>query len=304
MLATAGSIADVARGGADAWIVERKLDGLRCAAVRDGDNVELWSRNHLPFTQRFPGLVAALAAVPADRFVADGEIVAFEGERSSFGLLGRPGPSTTISLVAFDLTHLLGSDISQLPLQDRRRLLGMTLDGAGAAVTVSGELDGEVEVLLADACARGWEGLVAKQRFSPYLPGRSRAWRKLKCVASQELVIGGWTEPHGSRVGLGALLVGFHDESGLRYAGRVGTGFDDATLRDLRARLAAMEMPGSPFVDLAALRGVHWVRPELVAAVGFGEWTRDDKLRHPRFEGLRADVDAALVVRDAPPGGA
>lgn len=302
MLATPGSLGDV-EGGQDSWLFERKLDGLRCIAVRDGARVELWSRNHLPFTARFPTLVAELRSVGADRFVIDGEVVAFEGERTTFGLLGRPGPTTMIALVAFDLVHLLGADTAELPIEDRRHLLAMTLGDASPALALSGVLSGDPTKLLSDACASGWEGLIAKRRGSAYSAGRSRAWRKLKCVSRQELIIGGWTEPNRSRTGLGALLVGFRDEIGLRYAGRVGTGFTEATLHSLRSLLGKFETPRSPFVDPIRLPGVHWTRPELVAAVGFSEWTADAKLRHPRFEGLRSDIDPAAVVREPPPPG-
>lgn len=305
MLASAGTVADVTQGdpSAPGWLFERKLDGLRCVAVRHGGGVALWSRNHLSFTARFPAIAAALATLAPDRFVLDGEIVAWDGDRTSFARLGRPGPETTVRFVAFDLMALLGSSTVDLGLEERRRFVAAVLEGHPASITRAEELSGPPADLLADACSSGWEGLVAKQRGSRYRSGRSRAWRKLKCVAAQELVIGGWTEPKGTRTGLGALLVGYVDETGLRYAGRVGTGFDTATLDRLTAMLRASEEGRSPFVDRVRLPAVHWCRPELVAAVGFTEWTEDGMLRHPRFEGLRDDVDPESVRRDPPPAG-
>jgi ATP-dependent DNA ligase len=154
--------------------------------------------------------------------------------------------------------------------------------------------------LLRQACADGWEGLIAKRPESVYRSGRSADWLKLKCSASQELVIGGWTEPRGARTHFGALLVGYHDDEGFRYAGKVGTGFDAATLADLHGRIVARERPTSPFVDRVRERSAHWTEPELVANFGFTEWTTDGKLRHPRYEGLRPDKDPRSVTREAP----
>jgi bifunctional non-homologous end joining protein LigD len=289
------------------WLYERKLDGLRCLAVRNGAQVELWSRNHLPFTARFPEVVTTIAALPADNFTIDGELVAFDGERTSFALLQRRDPTTRVEYHAFDLLRLLGRDTTGLPLSDRLRLLAQALAGAGdnlrAVVTIDtgSQTEPDPRALLDAACQAGWEGLIAKRADSTYKSGRSPDWRKLKCTASQELVVGGWTEPSGSRVGLGALLVGFYDEDGLlQYAGRVGTGFDDKELADLRATLAALAATDAPFDDPAArqVKGVHWVRPEMVVAVAFSEWTPDGRLRHPRFEGVRTDKEASDVRRE------
>jgi bifunctional non-homologous end joining protein LigD len=289
------------------WLYERKLDGLRCLAVRNGRQVDLWSRNHLPFTARFPEVVATLAALPADNFTIDGELVAFDSERTSFSLLQRRESTTRVEFDAFDLLHLLGRDTTGLPLTDRIRLLAQALESAGdnvrPVVTIETEAQTgrDPQAWLDAACQAGWEGLIAKRADSTYTSGRSPDWRKLKCTASQELVVGGWTEPSGSRVGLGALLVGYYDDEGLlRYAGRVGTGFDDKELADLRATLAALATPDPPFADPAArqVKGAHWVRPEMVVAVAFTEWTPDGRLRHPRFEGLRTDKEASDVRRE------
>jgi ATP-dependent DNA ligase len=164
---------------------------------------------------------------------------------------------------------------------------------------------GDGEAFYAQACRDGWEGLIAKFADAPYRAGRTRDWLKFKCLNEQEFVVGGWTDPQRSRVGFGALLLGYHDADGdLVYAGKVGTGFDTATLRDLARRLAAAERPTPPFAKgrLPSPRGVHWARPEMVAQIGFAEWTDDGQLRQPRFLGLRDDKDPADVVREIPVG--
>jgi DNA ligase D-like protein (predicted ligase) len=281
------------------WAYERKLDGLRCIAVRHLGRVELWSRNRLSFTARFPQVVAALQALPVDPFVLDGELVAFAGDRTSFALLQNHPPGTPIVYSVFDALNLLGRDIRHLPLTERAALLGRAIGAAGDPLRLTARVEGDPQSLLTDACQRGWEGLIAKRASGPYRAGRSPDWRKLKCSASQELVIGGWSDPSGSRIGFGALLVGYYDaDSRLRYAGRVGTGFDERLLRQLHRDLEEMEIPSSPFSDPVPPKGVHWVRPELVAQVEFTEWTSDGKLRHPRFSGLRPDKEAGRVVRE------
>lgn len=285
------------RGG---WIYERKLDGLRCLAVRDGDGVDLWSRNHLSFNRRFPDLIRALAALPVERFVMDGEVVAFDGDQTSFQYL-QSGGSADAVLVAFDLLHLLGRDTTELPLTERYSLLErMVPSTASGPVRRSEHLTGGPDQLMERACAAGWEGLVAKKAASTYRSGRSSEWRKLKCTARQELVVGGWTEPQGARTGFGALLVGYYRDDDLVYAGKVGTGFDEPTLRDLHARLRAAAVDECPFRPAPREKSAHWVRPDLVAEIAFTEWTRDGRLRHPSFLGLRDDKDPADVVREQP----
>ncbi len=282
------------------WIYERKLDGLRCIAVRNGDQVELWSRNHLPFTARFPAVVAALRALPADNFTIDGELVAFDGDRTSFAFLQRPQGASRPELHVFDLVHLLGRDTTGLPLSDRRALLAQALQGVDDDVHLVKALEGDPTTLFDDACRNRWEGLIAKRADSAYRAGRSPDWRKLKCTASQDLVVGGWTDPSGHRVGLGALLVGYYEDGHLRYAGRVGTGFDDKELAELRGRLAELSTAESPFVDAEPVKGSHWARPEMVVAVDFSEWTPDGRLRHPRFTAVLPDKAPTEVRRELP----
>jgi bifunctional non-homologous end joining protein LigD len=289
----------LARAGAG-WVYERKLDGLRCLAVRSGGEVRLWSRNHNSFNERFPRVVEALTRQPVGDLALDGELVAFDGnDFVGFGALQQPHSTLEVVYCVFDLVHLLGRDTSGLALLDRKKLLADAVE-ASEVVRVVDELSGDPGDLLDQACSSGWEGLIAKRSASTYVSGRSPDWRKLKCSASQELVIGGWTEPRGSRVGLGALLVGYYDGTALRYAGKVGTGFSTAMLRQLHAQLMGLEMEAIPFVDPVPERGAHWAKPELVANVGFTEWTADGRLRHPRFEGLRNDKDPRAVVRERP----
>jgi ATP-dependent DNA ligase len=211
--------------------------------------------------------------------------------------LQQRGRETHAVFCVFDVLHLLGQDTRGLPLVDRHRLLAQAVD-PGEDIHLSPALDGPPAELLARACASGWEGLIAKRADSRYAGGRSSDWRKLKCTASQELVIGGWTEPKGARSAFGALLVGYYDDTGLRYAGKVGTGFTNATLDSLYEELKLRERDTSPFVDVVKEKTAHWAEPALVANVGFSEWTRDGRLRHPRFEGLRPDKPAAGVVRE------
>lgn len=284
------------------WRHERKLDGLRCLAVRNGGHVQLWSRNHKSFDARFGRIASALAGLPGDTFTLDGELVAFDGnDFAGFGALQQHGSELDVVYGIFDVLHLDGRDVRMLPLAERTALLAGVVE-PGPHLRPVAELAGDPEQLLAGACARGWEGLIAKRRDSPYVAGRSSDWCKLKCSASQELVIGGWTEPRGSRHGFGALLVGYHDDGGLRYAGKVGTGFSAQTISSLSEQLGRLARADSPFVDYRRANATHWVEPRLVGQVAFSEWTRDGRLRHPRFEGLRPDKDAAGVVRERPAG--
>jgi len=281
------------------WIYERKLDGIRCIAVRDGGEVKLWSRNDLSLNGRYPEIAKALEGQPAKRFAIDGEVVAFDGSQTSFAKLARRGRDRVpVYLYVFDLLWLDGRDVRPLPLRDRKRLLRDALRWEDPIrFTTHRNRDGEK--LFREACRKGWEGLIAKRAESPYASrARSRDWLKLKCEHGQELVIGGFTAPRGSREELGALLLGYFADGDFRYAGKVGTGFDRATLRDLAGRLRPLKRKTSPFADEIRERDVTWAKPELVCEVGFTEWTRDGRLRHPRFLGLRDDKAAKQVVRE------
>jgi len=261
------------------WTFERKYDGIRLIAFRQGDDVRLYSRNRLP--QHLPDLAAAIAGLPADELILDGEVSWDQRAYHVFDLLWRDG-----------------RDLRALPLEARRaELAALPLAAPLARVTPLDDAEPWER-----ARAEGWEGVVAKRRDSPYESRRSPHWLKMKVEATQELVVGGFTDPQGKRVGLGALLVGYFDGDELVFAGKVGTGFDTALLLELRRRLDALEVARSPFTRASGLprAGVHWVRPELVVQVAFMEWTTNDKLRHPRLVGVRLDKAARDVTREAP----
>ena len=293
-----------------AWIFERKLDGVRCLAFRGGRSVKLVSRTGRDMSGSYPELVEALERECCDDFVVDGEIVAFDGAVTSFSRLQRRmqlsdpeaarRTGVAVFLYVFDLLRLEGEDLRELPLRERKSRLRRALSFHGP-VRFTPHRNARGEEMFREACQKGLEGVIAKRADSPYRGSRSRDWLKLKCHAEQELVIGGFTAPKGSRTEFGALLVGYHDDGDLRYAGKVGTGFDRKTLADLARRLRALEQEEPPFVDVHPIpRGTRWVRPELVAQVAFSEWTRDGRLRHPRYLGLRNDKPAREVVRERP----
>ncbi|BBZ13911.1 ATP-dependent DNA ligase [Mycobacterium branderi] len=290
------------------WIFERKFDGERCLAFRDGDQLRLLSRNRQPLNGTYPELADALAAQRTAQFVVDGEVVAFRGRRTSFarlqGRLGITNPKQAratgipVFYYIFDLLHVDGHRTTELPLTLRKRLLRKAFQFADPLRFTTHRVRNGEEAYRA-ACARGDEGVIAKLADAPYTGGRSTNWLKFKCVRDQEFVVGGYTAPKGSRLELGALLVGYYKGRDFVYAGKVGTGFDDATLRSLHRRLSTVEQDASPFTrGVPRDRETRWVRPELVVEVGFSEWTRDGKLRHPRYIGLRTDKEAREVVRE------
>ena len=260
------------------WVFQRKFDGIRLLAYKRGAGVELYSRNRLP--QHLPAVAAAIGSLPADEVILDGE-VAWDG-RSGYHV--------------FDILWLNGRLVTTLPLEERQALLDSL--PFEAPLQRVGTLNDPAP--WERASREGWEGVIAKRRGSPYEHRRSRHWLKMKCEASQELVVGGFTDPRGARVGLGALLVGYYEDDDFVFAGKLGTGFDTRLLLDLRQRLNALEIPQSPFtkaIDLPRLRA-HWVRPEIVVQVAFIEWTVHGKLRHPRLVGVRFDKDPRHVVRE------
>ena len=285
------------------WLFERKVDGVRGLAFRRGSTVRLLSRNRLEMG-RYPEIIEALAAQPTDDFVVDGEVVAFHGRQTSFSRLQRRGLGvrTPVFYYCFDLLHLDGHDLTRLPVRRRKALLRRAVRFRDPIRFLPHRLE-HGERYHREACQKGWEGVIAKRGSAPYAHGRSGDWLKLKCVADQELVIGGFTEPKGSRTGFGALLVGHFEDGELAYAGKVGTGYNADLLQDLRRELDRLERPEPPFTRRTGILpkvDVHWVEPVLVAQIGFAEWTGDGRLRHPRFMGLRRDKDARDVVRERP----
>jgi DNA ligase D-like protein (predicted ligase) len=289
------------------WIFERKLDGIRCGVIRRGGEVQLISRGGQTLNDAYPELEEALAVAGPD-VIADGEIVAFDRGQTSFARLqGRMqirdrerarASGIAVFFYLFDILERDGEDLRPRPLTERKRALREAIDFRGHLRYTTHRVSKGSEAYR-EACRRGWEGVIAKRADSPYTGARSRDWLKLKCSLGQELVVGGWTEPKGSRQRLGALLVGYYDGDDLRYAGKVGTGFDDATLQRLGDELERRERDTPPFAA-GKLPRARWAEPELVAQIAFTEWTRDGRLRHPRYEGLRDDKLARSVVREEP----
>jgi bifunctional non-homologous end joining protein LigD len=288
----------------DAWLHEQKFDGYRILAAKRGAEVTLWTRRFNDWTATFPQVARAVAALDAERLVLDGEVcVVMPDGRTSFqALQGALGdPRADLAYFVFDVLAIDDDDLVALPLEQRKHRLRALLS-SGGVVRYSDHVVGGGARFFAAACERGLEGIVSKRRDQPYRPGRGRDWVKTKCLTRQELVIGGFTEPSGSRTGLGALLVGYYADGALVYAGKVGTGFTVKLLGELYAQLARLERP-TPAFEPAPLRawtgpGVHWVEPRLVAEVAFSEWTDDGRLRHPSFQGLRLDKPARDVVRE------
>jgi DNA ligase D-like protein (predicted ligase) len=292
------------------WLFERKLDGERCLALRERTAVRLLSRTRRRLNDTYPEVSDAIAAQPVEDFVVDGEVVAFERGRASFARLqqrlGITDPAAArrspvvVHYYVFDLLQLDGRATTDVPLRTRKQLLRASLR-FHAPLRYTPHRNTHGEEYLAAACAAGWEGLIAKRADGRYVHGRSTDWLKFKCVNEQEFVVGGFTDPADSRIGLGALLVGYYEGDELVYAGKVGTGFSQQTLRQLRSTLDDLEVSHPPFSrEPPHGRGIHWVRPQRVAQIAFMEWTNDGKLRHPRFVGLRRDKHPRQVVRERP----
>jgi bifunctional non-homologous end joining protein LigD len=296
------------------WLYEIKHDGYRALTFKDGQDVRLVSRNKKAFD--YPQLIDALRKLPADRVILDGEIAALDEKgRSSFQLLQLFKRSGDVPLVyyVFDLLSLEGKDLRDQPLSDRRKALANVLKNTPDYIRLSDELRGSKDELVRVAKEFRLEGLVAKRKTSVYESGRrSGAWVKFKITKAQEFVIGGYTLPEGARGHFGSLLVGYYSPEGLRFAGRVGTGFSDKVLANLYVKFQKLRQPDCPFINLpekskgrwglgitpAMMKRCHWLKPVLVAQVKFTEWTHDDQLRQPVFLGLRTDKEAKEVVRE------
>jgi bifunctional non-homologous end joining protein LigD len=288
----------------DEWIYEVKFDGYRVVARIDGGDVKLFTRNGNDWTKRLGTLAEAIGRLPVDKAWIDGEIVV-PGAKGipSFQLLqGAFDNARTKDIVffAFDLPWAQGRDLTRLPLVERRELLEKLFqEEVPERVRFSAHFEGPVAPLLEGACKQGLEGLIGKRRNAPYTSTRSTAWVKIKCTKRQEFVIVGHTDPKGSRTGFGSLLLALHDEGSgeLRYAGNVGTGFDEKLLSSIKSRLDSLATEKPAFKVPKGVKG-HWVRPNLVAEVAFTEWTGDGRVRHPVFQGLRADKKPETVTRE------
>jgi bifunctional non-homologous end joining protein LigD len=299
------------------WIYEIKLDGFRTLALKSGKEVELFSRNKKSFNLRFPDVARAVAKLKVKEAIIDGEIVAVEESgKSSFQLLqaydmGEVAPP--ILFYAFDLLRLNGKDLRREPLTARKAQLKKILQGAPECIRYSESLENDVDDLLEQARKIGLEGLIGKKKDSVYEAGlRTGSWIKLKISLEQEFVIGGYTNPQGSRKFFGSILVGYFDAGKFLFAGKVGTGFNEKSLRAFHGELKKIGVASCPFVNLpekkgdrwspamtlSEMRKCHWVKPKLVAQIRFTEWTRDGKLRHPVYLGLREDKEAREVVKE------
>ncbi|MHB8879223.1 MAG: non-homologous end-joining DNA ligase, partial [Myxococcaceae bacterium] len=281
-------------------LFEVKYDGFRGLAALSGRKLALWTRNRLDLSARFPEVARALTAVEVPEAVLDGELVGLDGRGvSRFELLFQPGAHRRY--VAFDLLWFNGEDLRGLPLIERRMRLEGLLAGAPAPLMLAERLEGEsLEQVLKLARARGLEGVMAKKRTGPYRAGRSRDWLKVKLAASQELAIVGFTPTPAGAASLGALLLGVRADGGFEYAGKVGSGFTDEQRRLLREALERDRAGAAPPRKAPRQKGATWVRPHYVAQVRYTEWTRDGRLRHPVFLGLRPDRTPAECVRELP----
>lgn len=301
------------------WIYEIKFDGFRVLALKDGDDVQLLSRNNKSLNERFPEVVAAVRKLPFERGTVDGEVVALDEEgRSSFQLLqmaNMPGQKKSpIVYYLFDVLNLEGASVLELPLRQRKVLLQSQLSEQHEPVRFSASIHGDASRLIAEIKKRGLEGIVAKQVDSPYEPGRrSGCWKKVKVVNEQEFVIGGFTAPKGSRDHFGAILVGYFERSELIFVSKVGSGFNQVLLESLNRHFQKIKRAVCPFANLpekagylgrgltaSEMRKCSWIEPRLVAQIRFSEWTRDNHLRHPVFMGLREDLKAQDVGKERP----
>jgi bifunctional non-homologous end joining protein LigD len=293
----------------DEWLHEVKYDGYRIGArIRNG-RVALYSRNGKDWTAAFPTVVAGVTSLAARDGLLDGEVaMVLPDGRTSFQALQNIRSSeqagAILAYFVFDLLRLDGERLESLTLEDRKtRLRKLVGRRTAAVVRYSDHVIGRGDEFFGQACRAGLEGIISKRREQPHHPGRHRDWLKTKCVLRQEFVIGGFTDPEGSRKGIGALLIGYYEGDRLAFAGKVGTGFTHQGALDLRRRLEAIEVRTCPFAPPPAgplARRAHWVKPALVAEIAFTEWTSDGKIRHPSFQGLRRDKPPKQVVRERP----
>lgn len=294
------------------WIFEPKFDGERCLAFKKQGKVNLLSRNNLNINNVYPELVTTLEKQGADNFIIDGEIVAMKNGVSDFQVLQERinlrnslEVKEIISRVPvvyciFDLVYVAGYDVCNLPLYARKELLLNLLNYNSLLFYTNHKIEDGIGSYRM-ACGKRWEGVIAKKFDSTYVHVRSNNWLKFKCSYEQELVIGGYTNPKGERKHFGALLVGYYEKDQLKYAGKVGTGFDQDTLKMLGNRLKNLEIKECPFSNYqGSKKDIHWVKPHLVAEFKFAQWTESGKLRVPRYKGLRPDKGAKEVVKEVP----
>ncbi len=289
------------------WIYERKLDGERCLIFKNGKNIRIMSRNKKKLNHVYPEIAEAIKKQREENFIIDGEMVAFEGNITSFPRLQNrmhlstekeaKESSVPVFFYVFDILYFDEYDVTKLMLRTRKSLLKNSIPFKDPLRFLA-HINKDGVKYFKDACKKKWEGLVAKKADSPYKHSRSGDWLKFKCSNQQEFIIIGYTNPRGERIGFGALLIGYYKSKTLKYAGKVGTGFNDKMLYQLSKKLSRIERKTPPLEEDVHGKNIHWVKPELVGEVGFTEWTKDGKLRHPRFMGLRRDKNPKDVVRE------
>ncbi len=290
------------------WIYERKLDGERCLVFKNGNDIKLMSRNKKELNKNYPELVKAIRKQSVHNIIGDGEIVVFKNGRTSFERLQQrmhlsnlkeiKKSNVKVYFYIFDLVYLGKYDLTNLKLKTRKSLLKDSIKFKDPLRFVVHKNE-KGKKFYEEACKKKWEGLIAKEINSSYKHKRSQKWLKFKCSNQQEFLIIGYTDPEGERIGFGALLVGYYKKDELKYAGKVGTGYSDELLKKLSMKLSKLERKSSPLTEEVKEKNVHWVTPKLVGQIGFTEWTKDGKLRHPRFLGLRNDKKAKNIVRES-----
>ena len=293
------------------WIYERKLDGERCLINKKGKTIKIFTRNKKEISKTYPEVVKAINKQKTKNFIIDGEMVAFDGNVTIFSKLQNrmhlkdkkeiKENSTKVYYYLFDIIFYDKYDLTNMQLIDRKKVLKNLFDYRDPLrLTPYKKENGKK--YHTEACKKGWEGIIAKKMNSEYSKGRSSNWLKLKCTHQQEFVIGGYTDPQGERISFGALLIGYYKKGNLKYAGKVGTGYDDETLKLLYEKLSKIEIDKPAFntneKNLPSKK-VHWVKPDLIAEIGFTEWTNDNKLRHPRYLGLRRDKKSKDVKKES-----
>ncbi len=291
------------------WIYERKLDGERCLVFRKGKEVNIRSRNRKNLNITYPEIVEAFKNQANNDYIVDGEMVAFDGKITSFSALQArmhlkdpekvKQSSTKVYFYIFDILYLDGYNLTGLPLLQRKKIVKRFIEFLDP-LRFTAHRNEKGKKYFEEACKKGWEGLIAKKADSTYVHSRSGNWLKFKCVNEQEFIIGGFTDPQGERIGFGSLLIGYYEDKELKYAGKVGTGYSDDLLKELTEKMKKNIIKSSPFAENEDLpkNEVKWIKPSLVAQIGFTEWTVSGKLRHPRFLGLRRDKKPVEVERE------
>lgn len=280
------------------WIYEEKFDGIRCLVVKKNNNVTLFTRNKNVLNQTYPLLVEEFKKQKASNFILDGEIVAFDKGKTSFSKLQQvKREKIKIYIYVFDILYFDKYDLRDQKLIDRKKVLKANFEFSNVFRYTNHIVEKGLDYYK-KACKRGLEGIIAKYKNSRYLSKRTRDWLKFKCSNRQEFVIAGYTDPEGQRVGFGALLIGYFDKNKFKYAGKVGTGYDTEFLKSFSKKLKKIETKKVPFKEKISDKNFHFVKLHYLAEIGFTEWTKDNKLRHPRFLGLREDKSAKDVVKE------